>query len=167
SIALQKSELFSKTIYENIAFSKPTATKEEIIDAAKIACADDFISSKESGYYTVVAEKGMSLSGGQKQRLSIARAILKPSEILIFDDTNSDLDLKTEAKVFQNLNEKHKRKTKIIIAQRISTVMNADIIFVLEHGKIVDRGNHKELLESSKIYQEIYNSQLKGGVANE
>ncbi|MDE7384748.1 MAG: ABC transporter ATP-binding protein/permease [Anaeroplasmataceae bacterium] len=167
SIALQKSELFSKTIYENIAFSKPSATKEEIIDAAKIACADDFISSKESGYYTVVAEKGMSLSGGQKQRISIARAILKPSEILIFDDTTSALDLKTEAKVFQNLNEKHKQKTKIIIAQRISTVMNADIIFVLEHGKIVDRGNHKELLENSKIYQEIYNSQLKGGVVNE
>ena len=167
SIALQKSELFSKTIYENIAFSKPSATKEEIEEAARIARADEFINSKEEGYYTVVAEKGMSLSGGQKQRLSIARAILKPSEIFIFDDTTSALDLKTEAEVFQNLNQKHKEKTKIIIAQRISSVMNADTIFVLEKGRIVDQGTHKELLKTSKVYQEIYNSQLKGGVAHE
>lgn len=162
SIALQKSELFSKTIYENIAFSHPDSSKEEVIEAAKIACADEFIASKEEGYYTLVAEKGMSLSGGQKQRISIARAVLKPSEILIFDDTTSALDLKTEAQVLKNLNEKYKDKTKIIIAQRISSVQNADIILVLEHGRIVDRGTHKELLNSSKIYQEIYNSQLKG-----
>lgn len=162
SIALQKSELFSKTIHENIAFSYPSSTKEEVIEAAKIACADEFICAKEEGYYTLVAEKGMSLSGGQKQRMSIARAVLKPSEILILDDTTSALDMKTEANVLKNLNEKYKEKTKIIIAQRISSVRNADIIFVLEQGKIVDKGTHEELLKSSKIYQEIYSSQLKG-----
>ncbi|MDE5715390.1 MAG: ABC transporter ATP-binding protein/permease [Anaeroplasmataceae bacterium] len=162
SIALQKSELFSKTIYENIAFSYPSSAKEEVIEAAKIACADEFICAKEEGYYTLVAEKGMSLSGGQKQRMSIARAVLKPSEILILDDTTSALDMKTEANVLKNLNEKYKEKTKIIIAQRISSVRNADIIFVLEQGKIVDKGTHEELLKSSKIYQEIYSSQLKG-----
>lgn len=167
SIALQKSELFSKTIYENIAFSNPLATKNDVVEAANLACADSFISQKEEGYYTLVAEKGMSLSGGQKQRLSIARAVLKNSEILIFDDTTSALDLKTEATVFKNLNEKYKNKTKIIIAQRISSVRNADQIFVLEHGQIVDQGTHETLLQSSEIYQEIYNSQFKGGISNE
>lgn len=167
SIAHQKSELFSKTIFENIAFSKKDASLEEVIEASKIACADEFIESKEASYYTLVAEKGMSLSGGQKQRLSIARAILKNSEILIFDDSTSALDLKTEAEVFQNLNQKYKNTTKIIIAQRISSVRNADCIFVLDHGRIVDSGNHEELLKSSQIYQEIYASQAKGGGAYE
>lgn len=167
AIALQKSELFSRTIYENISFSKPQASIEEVEEVAKIACAHDFIQTKEDGYYTIVAEKGMSLSGGQKQRLAIARAILKPAEILIFDDTTSALDLKTEAKIFQNLNEVYIEKTKIIIAQRISSVQNADLIFVLEHGRIVDKGTHQELLKNSTIYQEIYNSQLKGGSVDE
>lgn len=163
SIALQKSELFSKTIYENISFSKPDATLEEVVEVSKLACANDFIEAKEEGYYTLVAEKGMSLSGGQKQRLSIARAVLKPSEILIFDDTTSALDLKTEAKVFANLNREYKNRTKIIIAQRITSVMQADRIYVLEKGTIVGSGTHKELLASNSVYQEIYNSQLRGG----
>ncbi|MDE6584131.1 MAG: ABC transporter ATP-binding protein/permease [Anaeroplasmataceae bacterium] len=163
SIALQKSELFSKTIYENISFSKPDATLEEVIEVSKLACANDFIEAKGEGYYTLVAEKGMSLSGGQKQRLSIARAVLKPSEILIFDDTTSALDLETEAKVFANLNREYKNRTKIIIAQRITSVMQADRIYVLEKGTIVGSGTHKELLASNSVYQEIYNSQLRGG----
>lgn len=167
SIALQKSELFSKTIYENIGFSSENTTLAEIEEAARVACADEFIQSKEEGYYTLVAEKGMSLSGGQKQRIAIARAVLKPTEILIFDDATSALDLKTEAKVFENLNRRFKETTKIIIAQRISSVKNTDRIFVLEHGQIVAEGNHATLLEKSKIYQEIYNSQLKGGEYNE
>lgn len=167
SIALQKSELFSKTIYENISFSKPNATLEEVVEVSKLACANDFIEAKEEGYYTLVAEKGMSLSGGQKQRLSIARAVLKPSEILIFDDTTSALDLKTEAKVFANLNQEYKNRTKIIIAQRITSVMQADRIYVLEKGTIVGSGTHKELLASNSVYQEIYNSQLRGGGAND
>lgn len=158
---------YSQKPSKNIAFGNPAATKEEIMEAAKVACADEFINAKEEGYYTLVAEKGMSLSGGQKQRLCIARAILKSSEILIFDDTTSALDLKTEAEVFSKINEKFKEKTKIIIAQRISSVRNADLILVLEHGKIVDMGTHESLLKQSKIYQEIYDSQLKGVEHNE
>lgn len=167
SIALQKSELFSKTIYENVSFSKKNASMEEVEEVCRVACADSFIRQKEEGYYTLVAEKGMSLSGGQKQRLSIARAILKNAEILIFDDSTSALDLKTEAKLYENLNLKYKDTTKIIIAQRISSVRNADRILVLDKGSIADIGNHEYLLEHCDIYKEIYNSQLKGGVQND
>lgn len=167
AVALQKSELFSKTIYENIALSKKDASFAEVEEAAKIACADDFINRQPEGYYTLVAEKGMSLSGGQKQRISIARTILKNSEIIIFDDATSALDLKTEANLYKNLNSKYAKTTKIIIAQRISSVRNADRIMVIDKGTIADIGNHNELLERCSIYQEIYNSQLKGAVSND
>ncbi len=167
AVALQKSELFSKTIYENIALGKEDASFASVAEAAKIACADDFIKRQPEGYYTLVAEKGMSLSGGQKQRISIARTILKNSEIIIFDDATSALDLKTEASLYKNLNAKYCNTTKIIIAQRISSVRNADRIMVIDKGMIVDIGNHNELLERCSIYQEIYNSQLKGAVSND
>lgn len=163
AIALQKSELFSTTIFENVTWGKEDATLDEVKKVCKISQAKDFIESKEDGYFTMVLEKGMSLSGGQKQRINIARTILKNSEIIIFDDATSALDLKTESLLYNALNKEYKDTTKIIIAQRIASVINADRIVVMDKGKIVDIGSHDELIKSSKIYQEIYNSQLKGG----
>ena len=129
-------------------------------DAASIAQADDFISSTTEGYDTAVAERGMSLSGGQKQRISIARAVLKPAEIFIFDDSTSALDLKTEADLYQALKKSHPDSTKIIIAQRIASVRTADRIVVLENGGISACGTHEELLKSCRVYQDIYHSQI-------
>lgn len=160
SIAMQKSELFSMTIGENIAWGLPGTNAASLKAAAAIAQADDFISSASDGYKTVVAERGMSLSGGQKQRISIARAVLKPAEIFIFDDSTSALDLKTEANLYQALKASHPDSTKIIIAQRIASVRTADRIVVLENGGILACGTHEELLESCQIYQDIYHSQI-------
>ncbi len=163
SIALQQSELFSKTIKENIAWGNPDATDEEIRKAARIAQAEEFILKQPDGYDTIVAEKGMSLSGGQKQRIAISRAVIKHAEILIFDDSTSALDLKTEANLYQALKESYPNVTKIIIAQRIASVKNADRIAVLDNGRIADCGTHEELLKRSEIYRDIYTSQLKQG----
>ena len=160
AVVLQKSELFSTTIEENIAWGDPGASPETIKAAAVTAQADSFISATADGYQTRVAERGMSLSGGQKQRLSIARAILKPAEILILDDSTSALDLKTESDFYGALQEFSPRSTKIIIAQRIASVRRADRIIVLENGKIAASGTHQELLESCGVYQEIYHSQM-------
>lgn len=167
SIALQKSELFSTTIFENITWGKEDATLEEVKKAAMVSQAKEFIESKKDGYFTMVAEKGMSLSGGQKQRINIARCILKNAEIIILDDSTSALDLKTESMLYKALKKEYKETTKIIIAQRIASVKNADRIVVMDKGRIVDVGSHDELINSSKIYQEIYNSQLKGGASHE
>ena len=158
--ALQKSELFSALIKENILWGNPNASDEEIKKAATTAQADEFISSTEDGYNTLVAERGMSLSGGQKQRVSIARAILKSAEIMIFDDSTSALDLKTEANLYEALQESNPNSTKIIIAQRIASVRRADRIVVLENGRISAAGTHEELLENCRTYQDIYHSQI-------
>ena len=158
--ALQKSELFSQTIAENISWGKPDATETEIRDAASAAKADDFISSAQNGYGTVVAERGMSLSGGQKQRISIARTIIKGAEILIFDDSTSALDLKTEADLHQALKKVNPESTKIIIAQRIASARRADRIIVLNNGYVDDCGTHEELLERCSTYRDIYDSQM-------
>ena len=160
AVALQKSELFSMTIGENIAWGLPGTDAMSLKDAASIAQADDFISSASDGYRTVVAERGMSLSGGQKQRISIARAVLKPAEIFIFDDSTSALDLKTEANLYQALKESHPDSTKIIIAQRIASVRTADRIVILENGGISACGTHEELLKACQTYQDIYHSQI-------
>ena len=160
AIALQKSELFSVSIQENIACGKPGATEDEIRQAAKVAQADSFIQSKPEGYKTMVAERGMSLSGGQKQRLSIARAIVKGAEILIFDDSTSALDLKTEADLYAALKDANPHSTKIIIAQRIASVRRADRIVVLSGGSIENSGTHEELMETCKTYRDIYDSQM-------
>lgn len=160
AIAMQKSELFSQSIKENILWGNPEAEDNAVKEAAVTAQADDFISSTTDGYDTMVAERGMSLSGGQKQRLSIARAVLKGAEILIFDDSTSALDLKTEANLYGALRKSSPESTKIIVAQRIASVRGADRIVVLENGKIAACGSHKELMQSCKVYQDIYHSQI-------
>lgn len=163
AIALQKSEIFSTTLGKNIQWGDENATPEQLEHAAKVAQAYEFISQKAEGMDTPVAEKGMSLSGGQKQRLAISRAILKNAEILIFDDTTSALDLKTEANLYEALEKEYGDMTKIIIAQRIASVKNADRIAVLDNGQIVDCDTHENLLRTSEIYQDIYASQIKKG----
>ena len=163
AICLQKAELFSGTIKDNIKWGKEDASDEEVDEACSIAQAKEFILSKEKGYDEYVEEKGTSLSGGQKQRLSIARAIIKKPEILIFDDSTSALDLVTEAKLHQAMNEKIRDITKIIVAQRISTARNAKKIIVLDNGQIVGFDTHDNLMKNCEIYIDIYNSQLKKG----
>lgn len=163
AIVLQKAELYSRSIEENIRWSKKDATPWEIKKAAEIAQADDFICNTAYGYHTPVTEGGHSLSGGQKQRISISRAILKEHEILIFDDSTSALDLKTEASLYQALQEDCPDVTKIIIAQRIASIKGADRIAVLDNGTISALGTHEELMKTSEIYRDIYKSQLKEG----
>ena len=163
AICLQKAELFSGTIKDNIKWGKEDATDEEVDEACSIAQAKEFILSKEKGYDEYIEEKGTSLSGGQKQRLSIARAVIKKPEILIFDDSTSALDLVTEAKLHQAMNEKIRDITKIIVAQRISTARNAKKIIVLDNGQIVGFDTHDNLMKNCEIYIDIYNSQLKKG----
>ncbi len=160
AVALQKAELFTISIGENIAWGRPGAPAEEITSAAMVAQADGFIRSAPEGYDAAVAERGMSLSGGQRQRLSIARAVLKQAEILILDDATSALDLKTEAELYRALNENRQSMTKIMVAQRIASVRNADRIVVLESGRIAAVGTHEELLAECGIYQDIYHSQM-------
>lgn len=160
AIALQKSELFSIPIAENIAWGSGDVRQEEIEKAAQIAQADSFIQATPDGYDTMVAERGMSLSGGQKQRISIARAIVKNAEILIFDDSTSALDLKTEADLYAALQETNPASTKLIIAQRIASVRRADRIVVLENGCIAACGSHAELMEGCGTYRDIYDSQM-------
>ena len=161
AIALQKSELFAGTIKDNISWGKLDATDEEIKLAADIAQATEFIESKKEGFDEYVEEKGTSLSGGQKQRLSIARAIVKKPEILIFDDASSALDLVTEAKLYKAMREHINDTTRIVVAQRVATAKNADKIIVLDGGEIVDFDTHENLLANCEVYQDIYNSQLK------
>ena len=159
-IVLQETTLFASTIGENIAFGKSDATQEEIVRAAQAAAAHDFILSFPQGYDTPVGERGATLSGGQKQRIAIARALLLNPHILILDDSTSSVDLTTEAHIQTALDRLMQDRTSFVIAQRISTVINADLILVLDKGQIVAQGTHAELLEDSEIYAEIYNSQL-------
>lgn len=162
SIALQKPEIFSTTIAENIAWGDDSAGSEKIRQAADIAQATEFIDNRTDGMDTQVSQGGHSLSGGQKQRVAISRAVLKNSEILIFDDATSALDLKTEADLYSELSAKKYDVTRIIIAQRIASVKNADRIVVMDNGRLADIGSHSELIKTSEIYKDIYESQLKG-----
>ena len=161
AIALQKAELFAGSIKENIKWGKLDATDEEVIEAAKIAQAHPFIIEKKDQYDEFIEEKGTSVSGGQKQRLSIARAIIKNPEILIFDDSTSALDLITEAKLYQAMKEKISDTTKVVVAQRIATARNADKIMVLDSSTIIAFDTHENLMQNCEVYQDIYNSQLK------
>lgn len=162
SIALQKPEIFSTTIAENIAWGDDSADIEKIRQAADIAQATEFIDNRTDGMDTQVSQGGHSLSGGQKQRVAISRAVLKNSEILIFDDATSALDLKKEADLYSELSVKKYDVTRIIIAQRIASVKNADRIVVMDNGRLADVGSHSELIKTSEIYKDIYESQLKG-----
>lgn len=160
-IVLQETNLFSGTIRDNIAFGRPDASLDEIVAAAKAAAAHDFIVQFPDGYDTPVGERGSTLSGGQKQRIAIARALLLNPHILILDDSTSSVDLSTEYQIQQALDKLMEGRTSFVIASRISTVLNADQILVLDKGRIVDRGTHEELLERSALYAEIYHSQLE------
>ncbi len=167
TICLQKSELFSTTIRENISLGNPDASEAEIIAAATAAQADAFIREQPDGYDTAVAEGGMSLSGGQRQRIAISRALLKKAGIIIFDDSTSALDLATEAKLYDALRTGYKNVTKIMIAQRIASVKDADRILVLDSGRVSAFDTHANLMKTSRIYQDIYDSQLKGSDAGD
>ena len=156
----QKGVLFSGTIDSNIRYGKPDMPEEDVKLAAQIAQSDDFIEAKPEGYKAPISQGGNNVSGGQKQRLSIARAIAKKPEILIFDDSFSALDFKTDSKLRKALKEKTKDITTIIVAQRISTILHAEQIIVLDDGKIVGIGTHKELLKSCDAYYQIASSQL-------
>lgn len=160
---LQKAELFSETIEQNIRWGNPEASDEEVRRAAEIAQASSFIEGFTDGYQDLITEKGSSLSGGQKQRLSIARAIAKRPEILVFDDSMSALDLSTDAKLQKALRENLKGTTVIMIAQRVASVMNADRIAVLDKGRLVAFDSHENLLKTCEVYKDIYDSQMREG----
>ncbi|MDO9545450.1 MAG: ABC transporter ATP-binding protein [Pelolinea sp.] len=162
-ITPQETILFSGSIRENICYGKPDASKEEMIIAAKTAQVHDFIMSLPEGYETSVSARGVNLSGGQKQRIAIARAILLKPEILILDDSTSSVDVETETKIQDALEELIKGSTTFVVAQRISTVLKADKIIVIDRGKLAAEGTHQELIRSSPIYKEIYDSQLGDG----
>ncbi|HEU4793735.1 MAG TPA: ATP-binding cassette domain-containing protein, partial [Nitrolancea sp.] len=160
-IVPQETFLFSVSLRENIAYGRPDATDEEIIAAAVAARAHDFISALPEGYDTVIGERGVSLSGGQKQRVAIARALLMDPAILILDDSTSNVDTNTEFEIQQALNRLMQGRTTFVIAQRLITLKHADEILVLDHGRIVERGTHEELIAHGGIYRRIYDLQLK------
>ena len=163
SMVLQKNVLFSGTIKENLRWGNEQATDEEMVHACKLACADEFIQGFPDGYDTYIEQGGSNVSGGQKQRLCIARALLKKPKILILDDSTSAVDTHTDAMIRKAFREEIPDTTKIIIAQRVASVEDADLILVMNDGRIVASGNHAELMKSSDIYREIYTSQTKGG----
>ena len=167
AVVLQKNVLFSGTIKENLRWGDQFATDEELVQACKLACADEFIQQFPKGYDTYIEQGGTNVSGGQKQRLCIARALLKKPKILILDDSTSAVDTKTDAMIRKAFREYLPETTKIIVAQRVASVEDADRILIMDGGRIVAIGNHAELLASNPIYQEIYESQNKGGKADE
>ena len=163
SVVLQKNVLFSGTILDNLRWGNKNATEEECRHACELACADEFIQRMPDKYNTFIEQGGTNVSGGQKQRLCIARALLKKPKILILDDSTSAVDTATDARIRRAFAEEIPDTTKLIIAQRISSIRNADRIIVMENGRVAAFGTHKELLENEPIYQEVYNSQTKGG----
>jgi ATP-binding cassette, subfamily B, multidrug efflux pump len=166
-IVPQETILFSGTVRDNIRYGKPDASEEEVIAAAKVAQAHDFILQLPKGYETHIEERGVNLSGGQKQRIAIARAVILEPKILILDDSTSSIDVETETRIQDALQETRQGRTSFVVAQRISTVLRADKIIVIDQGQIAAAGTHAELMNSSPIYQEIYESQLGEGFKEE
>ena len=162
-IVQQDVYLFSGTVYENIAYGRPEASREEVMEAARMAGAHGFISELKDGYDTYVGERGVKLSGGQKQRISIARVFLKNPAILILDEATSALDNESEVVVSQSLERLAIGRTTVTIAHRLTTIQNADRILVLSEGRIVEAGNHRELLEKKGIYHQLYTSVQNSG----
>jgi ATP-binding cassette subfamily B protein len=160
-IVLQTSLLFSSTVKENIAYGRPEASLDEVIEVAKAAQAHEFIQKLSNGYDTVVGERGVTLSGGQRQRVAIARALLMNPRILILDDSTSSVDTETERLIQDALDQMMIGRTTFVIAHRLATVRRADLILVMDHGKIVQRGSHLELLKQEGLYREIYDLQLR------
>ena len=167
AMVLQKNELFSGTIRENLRWGNPNATDAELVEACKLAQADDFIQAFPQGYDTYIEQGGTNVSGGQKQRLCIARALLKRPKVLILDDSTSAVDTRTDAKIREGFRSFIPETTKIIIAQRVASVEDADLILVMDGGRIADMGAHAELMERCEIYREIYEQQTKGGDGDE
>ena len=161
SLVSQDTTLFDDTIRKNIAYANENATEEEIKEAAKLSFVDEFIQKLPDGYDTIIGENGIRLSGGEKQRLSIARAILKKSSIILLDEATSSLDAETEKKIQDAINHLTKNKTTVVIAHRLSTILNSDNIYVIESGTVVDSGQHEKLLQNSKIYKNFYDKQIK------
>ena len=157
---LQDTLLFRAPVWENIAYGKPAANRREILRAAELANAHEFIEKLPAGYNTVVGERGMTLSGGQRQRIAIARAIIRNPPILILDEPSSSLDAATEKLVFEALDRLMEGKTCIVIAHRLATVCRADIIFVVREGEVVERGKHEELMGNRGLYAELYQAQF-------
>ena len=161
SIVDQNTTLFDDTVFNNIKYARPDANKEDILEAAKLSMCDEFINNLENGFETMIGENGVKLSGGEKQRLSIARAFLKNSRIILLDEATSSLDSDTEEKIQKALDKLTVNKTTIVIAHRLSTILNSDNIYVVDNGKIIDSGKHDELLDKSKIYKNYYQRQIK------
>jgi len=161
SIVSQDTTLFDDTVINNIKYANLDATDNEVFEAAELAYATEFISKLKDGYNTVIGENGVRLSGGEKQRLSIARAILKKTKIILLDEATSSLDAETESKIQKAINHLTKDKTSLIIAHRLSTILNSDKIFVLDQGQVIDQGNHDDLIKKSIIYKNFYEKQLR------
>jgi ATP-binding cassette, subfamily B, bacterial len=162
SFVLQESLLFRAPVWQNIAYGKPEATREEVIRAAKLANADEFITEMPEGYDTMIGERGVTLSGGQRQRITIARAVIRNSPILILDEPSAGLDAESEKLVFDALGRLMEGRTSIVIAHRLATVLRADVIFVIEGGEVVEQGTHQELLENGGLYSRLYELQFRG-----
>jgi subfamily B ATP-binding cassette protein MsbA len=161
SIVDQNTTLFDDTVFNNIKYAKPDASKDEIFKAAKLSMSEEFINNLEDGFETKIGENGVKLSGGEKQRLSIARAFLKKSKIILLDEATSSLDSATEEKIQKAINELTYNKTTIVIAHRLSTILNSDKIYLMDKGKILDSGKHDELLLKSNIYKNFYEKQIQ------
>ena len=161
SIVDQNTTLFDDTIFNNIIYAKPDASKEDVFEASRLSMSEDFIKKLDKGFDTIVGENGTRLSGGEKQRISIARAFLRNSKIILLDEPTSSLDSETEDKIQLALKKLTENKTTIVIAHRLSTIQSASKIFVIDNGSVVSTGTHEELLNNSNIYTNFYNKQIK------